>query len=131
MVSSRRVGSDNVAVSGDDTLNISTEALAQASAEAAATESASASTAIVPPAPTSVSKLDGALTVLSTAMEATRAGLDRTDATWAQKQTQALSESPPELQNQDVDNAEKIGETQRRFPMPVVVPGAPGGTAHI
>ena len=118
-------------MSGDETLNISTEGLAHASEEAEATAAASAIAAVVPPPPTAVSKLDAALAVLSTTMETARAGVDRTDSTWAERQAAALSESPPELHEQDLRNAEKIGETQRHFPTPVVVPGAATGITRI
>ncbi|MCV7247067.1 hypothetical protein H7J07_02180 [Mycobacterium koreense] len=118
-------------MSGDDELKVSTEALAAAAGEAEATLAASVVSGVVPPPVTTASTLDGALAVLAATIEAGRADADETDHAWAGRQATALAESPPQLAEQDVENAEEIQRVQQRFPMPTVVPGAPGGVFRI
>lgn len=80
---------------------------------------------------TTASTLDGALAVLIAATEARHADADETDHGWASRQAAALAESPPQLEKQDVANAEEIQRVQQRFPMPTVVSGTPGGVFRI
>ncbi|MCV7314253.1 hypothetical protein H7J77_01640 [Mycolicibacillus parakoreensis] len=110
---------------------MSTEGLASAAGEAEATLAASVVSGVLPPPATTASALDGALAVLVAATEARRADADTADHTWASRQATALAESPPQLQEQDGHNAERIQRVPQRFPMPTVVPRAPGAVFRI
>ena len=114
-------------------LQIETDKLHSAAGKAGQTLAASTIPAIPPPPPTATSQLDAALALVSTHSEALRTKVDTLDTTLATKQHAALTESPPVLQQQDVQGAQDY-ERSSQFPTPSVTPrgtAGPGKTYQI
>ena len=107
-------------------LEIETDQLNSAAGKAGETLAASTIPPIPAPPPTATSQLDAALALISTQSETLRTSVDTLDMTWATKQQAALTESPPVLQEQDVQGAQDY-ERSSQFPMPEV--RAPGGAS--
>lgn len=73
-----------------------------------------------------MSQLDAALAAVSAQSELLRSNVDTLDSTWATKQSAALTESPPVLQQQDVQGATEMESVpQSEYPMPQINPIAP------
>ncbi len=94
-------------MSGGNLTNIDIAALSAAAVKAAGTQAASVISTVIAPPETVSSALDGALVLLSTTTEVRRSKEDLNDAARAEKQTAALTESPPLLAAQDQENASK------------------------
>lgn len=103
---------------GTDELNIDTDKLAQAQSKASATAAASAPATLASPPTTASSLMDGALVVLSTAIETQRAVVDARDTAWTTKQTAALTQSPPVLVEGDKEMEHEI----QGVPIPITLP---------
>ena len=86
-------------------LDIETDQLHSAAGKAGQTLAGSVIPTIPPPPPTTASQLDIALASISAQSELLRSKVDTVDTTWATKQQAALTESPPVLQEQDVQAA--------------------------
>ena len=102
-------------------LDIQTDQLHSAAGKAGQTLAGSVIPTIPPPPPTTASQLDIALASISAQSELLRSKVDTVDTTWATKQQAALTESPPVLQEQDVQAAGDY-ERQSQFPTPEVKP---------
>ena len=102
-------------------LDIQTDQLHSAAGKAGQTLAGSVIPTIPPPPPTTASQLDIALASISAQSELARSKVDTVDTTWATKQQAALTESPPVLQEQDVQAAGDY-ERQSQFPIPEVKP---------
>ena len=102
-------------------LDIETDQLHSAAGKAGQTLAGSVIPTIPPPPPTTASQLDIALASISAQSELVRSKVDTVDTTWATKQQAALTESPPVLQEQDVQAAGDY-ERQSQFPTPEVKP---------
>ena len=92
-------------MSGGNGTHVDTAVLAAAATKAAGTQAASVISAVVAPPETVSSELDGALVLLSTTTEVRRSAEDLNDGGRAEKQTAALTESPPQIAAQDAQNA--------------------------
>lgn len=109
-------------------LDIETDQLASATGKASQTLAASVIGAIPPPPPAAMSQLDAALAAVSAQSELLRSNVDTLDSTWATKQSAALTEAPPILQQQDVQGATEIESVpQNEYPMPNINPLSPDG----
>ena len=107
-------------------LDIETDQLHSAAGKAGQTLAASVIGAIPPPPPAAMSQLDAALAAVSAQSELLRSNVDTLDSTWATKQSAALTESPPVLQQQDVQGATEMESVpQSEYPMPQINPIAP------
>ncbi len=104
-------------------LDIETDQLHSAAGKAGQTLAGSVIGTIPPPPPTATSQLDGALAGVSAQSELLRSQVDTLDSTWATKQSAALTESPPVLQQQDIDAAPTY-QVPTEYPMPEINPGA-------
>lgn len=118
-------------MSGDGKLDIDPAKLAEASGKAAATLADSTASDLTPPPLSATSQLDAALVLLSTTIETQRVSMDTNDTTWATKQTAALTESPPNLVQQDQQNANNTNEITPKFPTPALAPQSTGKTRTI
>ena len=96
-------------------LDIETDQLHSAAGKAGQTLAGSVIPTIPPPPPTTASQLDIALASISAQSELLRSKVDTVDTTWATKQQAALTESPPVLQEQDVQAA---GDYERQQSVP-------------
>ncbi|HRW02477.1 MAG TPA: hypothetical protein P5314_11920 [Tetrasphaera sp.] len=110
-----------------DRMKIQPEVLATSAARSADTEAARAPVAIASPPPVAAgSPVDAAAVALGTTIQGALAATDTADVAAVTKQTAALTESPPELVQQDIDNAANI-TAAGQFPTPTVrAPGASG-----
>lgn len=108
-----------------DRTKIRPEDLAAAATSSAATEAARAPVTVVsPPQASAGSPVDAAAVAVGTAIQTALAGADTDDVSAVTKQTAALTESPPELVEQDEENAANI-TAAGQFPMPTIA--APSG----
>lgn len=111
-----------------DRMKIRPADLAAAANESAATQAARGPVAIASPPPAAAgSPVDAAAVAVGTTIQASLATADTADVTAVTKQTAALTESPPELVQQDSENAADI-TAAGQFPMPAVrAPGSASG----
>lgn len=111
-----------------DRMSIRPEDLSAAASKSGTTQAARGPVVIASPPPAAAgSPVDAAAGGVATTIQGALAATDTADVTAVTKQTAALTESPPELVEQDHQNAAAITAASQ-FPMPVVrAPGAGNG----